>query len=391
MSQKIPAFYYIKNNKRRVSVLVVSLAMFFIITYMSMFLLSTTSETFRSVLTESTKYIQYILLTDKDLDIDAGILQDGITEEDYMDAVNKKYNSIKGDFKKCKGIEDVFIVQTEYAYITSIVGNYYIEIPMTNKKQMDMLLKHMGAELADGRLPEKEDEVVLDRKIIKNHGYKKGDTLNRNSDVKIVGIIECDYYFGCGIANNNKTFTNPELCVVTDGTVHNLEKTIEKQGVILENSEFIDLANGEKKLQDEIIDTISGSTNFIFAGIMVIVAILVVIVNISYMRDRRSEWCLYSSIGYSRKAVYYSILREMLFVFVTALLTAAVVSIILMKLLDIFLITELGLTCLYFIPETLIEILCAYIALFGILQIPVRFEIYKMKSPPAAINPNRPF
>ncbi len=380
MSQKIPAFYYIKNNKRRVSVLVVSLAMFFIITYMSMFLLSTTSETFRSVLTESTKYIQYILLTDKDLDIDAGILQDGITEEDYMDAVNKKYNSIKGDFKKCKGIEDVFIVQTEYAYVTSIVGNYYIEIPMTNKKQMDILLKHMGAELADGCLPEKEDEVVLDRKIIKNHGYKKGDTLNRNSDVKIVGIIECDYYFGCGIANNNKTFTNPELCVVTDGTVHNLEKTIEKQGVILENSEFIDLANGEKKLQDEIIDTISGSTNFIFAGIMVIVAILVVIVNISYMRDRRSEWCLYSSIGYSRKAVYYSILREMLFVFVTALLTAAVVSIILMKLLDIFLITELGLTCLYFIPETLIEILCAYIALFGILQIPVRFEIYKIKT-----------
>lgn len=380
MSQKIPAFYYIKNNKRRVSVLVVSLAMFFIITYMSMFLLSTTSETFRSVLTESTKYIQYILLTDKDLDIDAGILQDGITEEDYMDAVNKKYNSIKGDFKKCKGIEDVFIVQTEYAYVTSIVGNYYIEIPMTNKKQMDILLKHMGAELADGRLPEKKDEVVLDRKIIKNHGYKKGDTLNRNSDVKIVGIIECDYYFGCGIANNNKTFTNPELCVVTDGTVHNLEKTIEKQGVILENSEFIDLANGEKKLQDEIIDTISGSTNFIFAGIMVIVAILVVIVNISYMRDRRSEWCLYSSIGYSRKAVYYSILREMLFVFVTALLTAVVVSIILMKLLDIFLITELGLTCLYFISETLIEILCAYIALFGILQIPVRFEIYKIKT-----------
>ncbi len=380
MSQKIPAFYYIKNNKRRVSVLVVSLAMFFIITYMSMFLLSTTSETFRSVLTESIKYIQYILLTDKDLDIDAGILQDGITEEDHMDAVNKKYNSIKGDFKKCKGIEDVFIVQTEYAYVTSIVGNYYIEIPMTNKKQMDILLKHMGAELADGRLPEKKDEVVLDRKIIKNHGYKKGDTLNRNSDVKIVGIIECDYYFGCGIANNNKTFTNPELCVVTDGTVHNLEKTIEKQGVILENSEFIDLANGEKKLQDEIIDTISGSTNFIFAGIMVIVAILVVIVNISYMRDRRSEWCLYSSIGYSRKAVYYSILREMLFVFVTALLTAAVVSIILMKLLDIFLITELGLTCLYFISETLIEILCAYIALFGILQIPVRFEIYKIKT-----------
>lgn len=31
MSQKIPAFYYIKNNKRRVSVLVVSLAMFLLL------------------------------------------------------------------------------------------------------------------------------------------------------------------------------------------------------------------------------------------------------------------------------------------------------------------------------------------------------------------------
>ena len=42
MSQKISAFYYIKNNKRRVSVLVTSLAMFSIVTYVSMFLLSAT-------------------------------------------------------------------------------------------------------------------------------------------------------------------------------------------------------------------------------------------------------------------------------------------------------------------------------------------------------------
>ena len=66
MSQKISAFYYIKNNKRRVSVLVTSLAMFSIVTYVSMFLLSATSETFEDILTETSRHIQYIQLDGDD-------------------------------------------------------------------------------------------------------------------------------------------------------------------------------------------------------------------------------------------------------------------------------------------------------------------------------------
>lgn len=380
MSQKISAFYYIKNNKRRVSVLVTSLAMFSIVTYVSMFLLSATSETFEDILTETSRHIQYIQLDGDDLEYNYSDKQ-ASPEDIYNEAVNKKYGEIRNSLINSKGIEDAFVVQTEYSYVASLVGNYYVEIPMLNKTDMEKVLKHMGAVLDSGRLPEKAGEVVLDSMLIKNYGYKLGDGLSQNNDIKIVGIINCGFYFGCGMADrDNVVFYNPMICVLTDGTVRDLKNTIEKNGVFLENSKFVDLKDGEIKLQDEITSAISSSTNIIFAGIIVIVATLVVIVSISYMRDRRSEWCLYASIGYSRKAVYFSIVRELLFTFVTAFLIAVVVVILLMKILDILLITELGLQCEYFLFDTLNQILCVYIALFGIMQIPVRIEIFKIKT-----------
>ena len=384
MSQKISAFYYIKNNKRRVSVLVTSLAMFSIVTYVSMFLLSATSETFEDILTETSRHIQYIQLDGDDLEYNYSDKQ-ASPEDIYNEAVNKKYDEIRNSLINSKGIEDAFVVQTEYSYVASLVGNYYVEIPMLNKTDMEKVLKHMGAVLDSGRLPEKAGEVVLDSMLIKNYGYKLGDGLSQNNDIKIVGIINCGFYFGCGMADrDNVVFYNPMICVLTDGTVRDLKNTIKKNGVFLENSKFVDLKDGEIKLQDEITSAISSSTNIIFAGIIVIVATLVVIVSISYMRDRSSEWCLYASIGYSRKAVYFSIVRELLFTFVTAFLIAVVVVILLMKILDILLITELGLQCEYFLLDTLNQILCVYIALFGIMQIPVRIEIFKIKTIDAA-------
>lgn len=384
MSQKISAFYYIKNNKRRVSVLVTSLAMFSIVTYVSMFLLSATSETFEDILTETSRHIQYIQLDGDDLEYNYSDKQ-ASSEDIYNEAVNKKYDEIRNSLINSKGIEDAFVVQTEYSYVASLVGNYYVEIPMLNKTDMEKVLKHMGAVLDSGRLPEKAGEVVLDSMLIKNYGYKLGDGLSQNNDIKIVGIINCGFYFGCGMADrDNVVFYNPMICVLTDGTVRDLKNTIKKNGVFLENSKFVDLKDGEIKLQDEITSAISSSTNIIFAGIIVIVATLVVIVSISYMRDRSSEWCLYASIGYSRKAVYFSIVRELLFTFVTAFLIAVVVVILLMKILDILLITELGLQCEYFLFDTLNQILCVYIALFGIMQIPVRIEIFKIKTIDAA-------
>ena len=116
------------------------------------------------------------------------------------------------------GLADGYLLKgsgTEYSYVASLVGNYYVEIPMLNKTDMEKVLKHMGAVLDSGRLPEKAGEVVLDSMLIKNYGYKLGNGLSQN---------------------------NPMICVLTDGTVR-------------------DLKDGEIKLQDEITSASSQDRN----------------------------------------------------------------------------------------------------------------------------------
>ena len=70
MKQKLSAMKYIKNNKRRIAVLVVSLALCFMLTYLVNFLLSSTEETFRIVTVDNAEKIQYVSLAGSSLGMD---------------------------------------------------------------------------------------------------------------------------------------------------------------------------------------------------------------------------------------------------------------------------------------------------------------------------------
>ncbi len=379
MPQKISAFYYIKNNKRRVAVLAVSLAMFFIANYLVAFLLSTTEETFRKILTEAPEYVQYIELNENDLKMDFSNSSKSLVQV-YTEAVSEKCKQIVPRLKECEGVEDVFSVALVYSHVSSVVGEYSVEVPMVTKERMEKMLEKMDAVLIDGRLPENENEAVLDLKLMKNNGYEIGDNLSQNSEVVIVGVIDCNYYFGCGLANEMRTYTRTAVCVLTDGSIKDLRAVAKGQGVVLKNSNFVDVEEGEKELKEEVLDVISSSTGLLSGGFMAVIFVLVIIVDISYLRDRRSEWCLYASIGYGRRTIYFSILREVLFTFGIAVFAAIVICAGLMFLLDGFAVSARGLLCRYFLGDTAIEILCAYLALFGLLQIPIRIEIYRIKT-----------
>ena len=379
MSQKISAFYYIKNNKRRVAVLAVSLAMFFIANYLMTFLLSTTTETFQKILTETTKYVQYITLNEDDLETDFSDPSKSYARI-YADAVSERCKEIVPLLKECDGVEDAFMAAIAYSRVTSVVGEYTVEIPLVTREQMETLLQKTDAVLIDGRLPENADEVVLDLKLMKNYGYEVGDKLSQSSEITVVGVIDCAHYFGCGLADEAKPYTNTAICVVSDGSISDLRTVAKGQGIMLEHSDFFDVKEGKRELKEEIVDVISTSTNLISVGFMAVIFVLVIIVNISYLRDRRSEWCLYASIGYRRNTIYFSIIRELLFTFWIAILAAFLICVALMVLLDGLVIGARGLLCRFFLWDTVIEILCAYIALFGALQLPIRIEIYRIKT-----------
>ena len=377
MVQKLSAMRYIKNNKRRVSVLIVSLTLCFVLTYVSFFFLSTTTETFRSLLIDNAEKLQYVQPSARVFELD----YDNLLEEEYLRQYNIKLNELISKLRDKEGITDVFKAEIVYGKIQSFVGEYTFELPLVSKEEMELLLKHMRATLAEGRMPEKNNEIVLSESAMKNEAYQLGDNLKENHSITIVGIVKCEYYFGCGIYDGD-TYNNQRICILSDGSIEDLTFLLNNMGYKFDKDKesIIDKASGEEDLQNEVIYAIESSTDIVYIFILAVLFIVLLIVYTTYLRDRQNEWCLYSSIGYSKKTIYFSIIRELLFTFAVSILAGGIIIFLMEIVLEYCMIRPMGIMCRYFYPDVLIEILCSYVLLLGMLQIPVRYELYKIRT-----------
>ncbi len=380
MQQKISAIKYIKNNKRRVAVLIISLSLSFVITYLTQFLLSASVETFKPIMLENTQKIQYMNLAGSSIGVDI----DNPKEDEIMIEYKQKVSEIVEKLKGQQGIEHAFYTQIVYSNVTPPIGGFTIEIPLVEKEEIMSFIKHMDAKIIEGRLPENEGEIVLDEASIKNNGYKLGDYFREDRYLKvykIVGILDCDNYFGCGIPSE-KNEQSSMIVTLSDGSIKDMSKVLQNLGVNVRETydNIIDYKQGEKFLQEDVISSIDNATKYVYLGIMILLFISLFIVYVTYLRDRHNEWCLYCSIGYSRKTIYLSIMRELLFTFVTAIIIGSLIILVSVVGLDNIMIQPMGLRCAYFYPKTVFEIICSYVLLFGILQIPIRYALFKIRT-----------
>ena len=380
MPQKLSAMNYIKNNRRRISVLIIALSLCFMMTYLTQFLLSTTEETFRSICTENTKKMQYIFLTGGTLKLDTSL-----DMVDYLPIYEQANRDVAEKLKKHEGVKDAYYAQILYMKIIPMVGQMTVEIPLVPAEALPLLVGHMDAVLVEGRMPEKPGEIMLDKASMMNNGYMLGDYFDRENigtAFQIVGILNCDKYFGCGIPYEeaNKSLTKV-LTVISEG-IEDISLLLAEEGIeVRENYEtIVDHKWGTDFLQTEVVDVIGYSRDFIYVGVILLLAIALIIVYTMYLRDRHEEWCLYSSIGYARRTIYSAILRELLFTFVAAVVIGGVSISIAVIWLDAAMIQPNGLKCRYFSPSTLGEILCSYVMILGILQIPVRYALHKIRT-----------
>ncbi|MBQ8317977.1 MAG: FtsX-like permease family protein, partial [Lachnospiraceae bacterium] len=123
-------------------------------------------------------------------------------------------------------------------------------------------------------------------------------------------------------------------------------------------------------------DMISG----ILIVITVFLTIAIVVAYVSFMRSRVNEYCLYSSIGYSRKAIYYMMMRELGMIFGISMVIGAIISIVAMILLGENLLAYLGLSYKMFYPDQIVKIIAVFAAIVGVLQIPILATLYKIKT-----------
>lgn len=382
--QKLSAWNYIKNNKGRVSVLIVSLGLCFMLTYLTQFLLSTSEETISPIVLENTKKIQYIGLAGSSVGMNQ---EDYNSDKEYAEEFEKRNLMLAKKLEEKKGISKVYYAQIVYNEIKPVVGQMTVEIPCVEKEEIPAILKHFGAKLALGRLPEHPGEIVLDKASMNNNhfelnGYLENDMYGDYGEAfQIVGVLECGEYFGCGIPSD-KYECGSMLAVLSDGSIENMAEVLQDVGIdVRENYDtIVDYKWGQEFMENSVTNVIGNATKYIYAGIMLLLFVSMFIVYTMYLRDRHKEWCLYCSIGYSRKSIYLAIIKELLFAFVIALLAGGILIVIGMILLDFVLIQPQGIRCRYFYFGCIEEILCSYVLLLGILQIPVRYALYKIQT-----------
>ena len=380
MGQKLSAMKYIKNNQRRVAVLVISLALCFMLTYLVNFLLSSTEETFRIVLVDNAQKIQYLRLAGSSLGMDVEHMDQEEIHELYLEKNLELAEKLKG----YEEVLDSFYAQILYMDVKAAIGEWQTEIPLVEKEQVSVILKHYGTKVSEGRMPEHPGEIVLDRASMKNGNYQLNDYFDTESlddTVKIVGILDSESYFGCGIPSE-KYQLSTSIVILSDGSIQDVTKLLEKEGIFIRDGfdTVVDVKTGKEDLQKEVIDVINNSSNVIYFGVLLVLSLALYIVYTMYLRDRRNEWCLYCSIGYSKKEIYCSILRELAFTFGLAIFIGAGLTMILVVGLDFGMIRPMGIRCRYFYPEIIMEILCSYMLLIGLLQIPIRYALYKIRT-----------
>lgn len=379
MPQRLSARKYIFNNKRRVSVLFFSMALCCVLFYVTNFLLSVTIETYGYILVKQTQKAQFIQLSSEDLGIDV----ENLEYEEWLVQYKAENEKLVEKLKNVNGIENAYFSTMRYAEVFSVVGQYAIEVPMLNRESVLEYMKHMGAELIDGRLAKNDDEVILDEKIMKNRSYKIGDNLDGYNNITIVGVVKSNYYFAAGV--NEDTMQNDntaQITVLTDGSIDDLVAAVNSVGysVDRENASVYDCVYGKENLQKDIVDAISGSTDVLDPAIVIVLCISIIVVYVMYLRDRYNEWCLYCSIGFSRKEIYFAVMRELIMTFGAAAVFGAVLSAVLIIALDNTMVKSLGLICRYWYPDMALEIACIFVVIVAALQIPIRYALHKIQT-----------
>lgn len=354
MKAKLSALFYIKNNKKRISVLVVSIGLFITMLYGTGFLFSVTYASFGNIMIEKQQKCQMLLAQEK------------VTENQLLDACEK--------IKTLPNVDDAFSVLCGNAYINSIIGEYGFENPLTTKENIVKYMDYMGAELVAGKIPENKGEIIYDEKYRKNLGLKLNQQLSE--EFKLVGLVKSDYYFCCGI---NPYDYESSITILSDGKDVDYNKILSDMDIGFK-FKVIDHVTGKKDYNHAVVEAFEPSTNVLtVVSTLILILCLIIVINM-YIRDRHEEWCLYHSIGFSTQNIYLCALKEFLLIFLFAICFSIVTTLIVMFSLDVLLVKSKGLLAYYFMSDKIYQIFSILVLLFGIFQIPIFHAMRKIRT-----------
>lgn len=380
MKSKLSALKFVRNNKKQVWVMIIALALTFMTMYIINFLFLATEESFQALFLEQPKRVAYIALSPDTM----GVEQEAYaTDEEYNLAIDNAREKVVADIKAHEGISNAIFTQTANAPYQGIVGQVGYDFPLLSKEQIPQYIDHMGATLIEGRLPENDGEILVDEKVLKNQKMKIGGYFNEKAfgqTFKVVGVLESDYMTCVGTPMG---YTNSGwyIVVLCDEANSDMTKVLKDIGITpTEYDTIYDSADWTKIYEEVVAEQLDAALLAILIVVIIFLAISILVAYISFMRSRVNEYCLYTSIGFGRKDVYGMMMREIVIIFGTSIILGTALTIVIMIYLGKFVLEPLGLIYKYFYPEHLLRIVAAFVAIIGLLQIPISVTVNNIKT-----------
>ena len=360
--------------------MIVALSLTFMTMYIINFLFLTTKESFKALFLEQPKRVAYLELT---LDTMGVKKEDYDQEDEYNLAIDQARDKMIADIKKHEGIRDAVLTQALQANYQGIVGAVGYDFPLFSKEQIPKYVNHMGAKLIEGRMPEGDGEILVDEKVLKNKKMEVGGYFNESAfghTFKVVGVLASDY-MTCVGTPRGYTNTGWYIVVLCDEAHADMTKVLKDIGITpTEYDTIYDAVDWSKMYKEMVTEQLDGALLAILIVVIVFLAISILVAYVSFMRSRVNEYCLYTSIGYGRNDVYGMIMREILIIFGISIILGGIVTVIIMIYFADFILEPMGLIYKYFYPEHLLRILAAFVAIVGLLQIPISITINNIKT-----------
>ncbi|MCL1872603.1 MAG: hypothetical protein FWF85_00615 [Clostridiales bacterium] len=246
---------------------------------------------------------------------------------------------------------------------------------LVSREDIKIILEYTSATLTRGRLPEKNHEIIVDQKYATNQNLKIGDSLG--GQLEIIGILESDCYLVAGIADS------PDLqsvVILSSGNNINYSKNLSDEKLKIEDPNNLVAEDyfSQKDIQQRYAN-IEYRIYFLIKTTAVVLIILCLMALLSlYIRDRQAELCFYYSIGFSKKDIYLSVLKKLLFVFGISILIGSALSIVLYFLVKCFIIIPLGLNISLFMAKELLHCFACLFLIFAAMQPAIFFAMQKV-------------
>ncbi len=390
--QRLSAWFYLKNNKKRAAILILSFGLYFALLYSVQFFMYPTTYMYEAVAVKGAERIQMAYLNGLsdmnekfDLGMDMSLWEPKreAAYEELVAEINKGTDKLERVLEEEGTAAHVFVCDDYQIGINSFGGTSVYNAPMLRKEELDTFVSYLELEVVEGRLPEEPGEFIMDANMAKNRGFTVGSQLF-DEETRLVGIVEYDTYIAAGIDFLEQEYPERTLYLLSDGNIPDLKEYFARFGVEADSgssntvqilSDKVNMVNSVEKFAKELQNPLKVMTY----SIAFVLGLTVFFVYRLHVQDRYSEWCLYRSLGYSQREVYALALREFGICLGFSVVLAGVITILLCIVGGVAMHAK-GMLFEYWLPEVLLQILGIGTLLAGVLQIPVVIAMGKVRT-----------